>query len=162
MPSVAMMALPERPRILVITLRRLGDVLLTTPLIRSLRRAWPDARIEVLVFAETASILDGNPDIDRVVAGETVSPISVSAPPAAGEPYALDLGQLYSRELTVRSTYSSTPADLARALDLLASGAVRADGLVTHRLPLDRFAEGVELQRSGGALKVLFYPGDEA
>ena len=27
--------LPERPRILVITLRRLGDVLLTTPLIRT-------------------------------------------------------------------------------------------------------------------------------
>jgi len=88
--------------------------------------------------------------------------LNLFAPPAAGEPYALDLGQLYSRELTVRSTYSSTPADLARALDLLASGAVRADGLVTHRLPLDRFAEGVELQRSGGALKVLFYPGDEA
>src|SRR5262245_23920012 len=30
-------ALLRRPRILVITLRRLGDVLLTTPLIRSLR-----------------------------------------------------------------------------------------------------------------------------
>ena len=35
--------LPARPRILVITLRRLGDVLLTTPPIRSLRRVWPDA-----------------------------------------------------------------------------------------------------------------------
>jgi L-iditol 2-dehydrogenase len=88
--------------------------------------------------------------------------LNLFAPPAAGEPYGLDLAGLYHRELTVRSTYSSTPADLARALDLLASGAVRADGLVTHRLPLDRFAEGVELQRSGRALKVLFYPGDGA
>jgi heptosyltransferase-3 len=60
--------LPARPRILVIALRRLGDVLLTTPLIRSLRRAWPDARIEALVFADTAGILEGNPDLDRVVA----------------------------------------------------------------------------------------------
>ena len=71
MPAVHMMdavALPSRPRILVVALRRIGDVLLTTPLIRSLRRAWPDARIEVLVFADTAGILDGNPDIDRVVA----------------------------------------------------------------------------------------------
>lgn len=59
--------LPSRPRILVIALRRLGDVLLTTPLIRSLRRAWPDARIEALVFADTASILEGNPDIDAVI-----------------------------------------------------------------------------------------------
>jgi heptosyltransferase-3 len=62
------MALPPRPRILVIALRRLGDVLLSTPLVRSIRRAWPDARIDALVFADTAGILDGNPDIDRVIA----------------------------------------------------------------------------------------------
>src|SRR6202030_4748386 len=61
------LALPPRARILVVALRRLGDVLLTTPLIRSLRRAWPDATLDVLVFADTAGILDGNPDVDRVV-----------------------------------------------------------------------------------------------
>jgi lipopolysaccharide heptosyltransferase III len=59
--------LPPRPKILVVALRRLGDVLLTTPLIRSLRRAWPDATIEALVFADTAGILAGNPDLDNVV-----------------------------------------------------------------------------------------------
>jgi heptosyltransferase-3 len=63
----ARLDLPARPRILVVALRRLGDVLLTTPLIRSLRTAWPDARIEMLVFADTASILEGNPDIDGIV-----------------------------------------------------------------------------------------------
>ena len=35
--------LPECPRILVVTLRRLGDVLLTTPLIRTIRRGFPRA-----------------------------------------------------------------------------------------------------------------------
>ena len=60
--------LPPRPRILVVSLRRIGDVLLTTPLIRSLRRAWPDASIDVLVFDGIAGILTGNPDIDRVIA----------------------------------------------------------------------------------------------
>lgn len=59
--------LPVRPRILVIALRRLGDVLLTTPLIASLRAAWPEAVIDALVFADTAGILDGNPDINKVV-----------------------------------------------------------------------------------------------
>ena len=59
--------LPQRPKILVVALRRLGDVLLTTPLIRSLRRAWPDATIDTLVFADTAGILAGNPDLDSVV-----------------------------------------------------------------------------------------------
>jgi heptosyltransferase-3 len=73
-------ALPERPRILVVTLRRLGDVLLTTPLIRSLKRAWPDAAIDVTVFRGTEGILEGNPDIanaltlrERASAGESVA-----------------------------------------------------------------------------------------
>ena len=61
-------ALPDRPRILVVALRRLGDVLLTTPLIASLRKAWPDATIEALVFADTAGILAGNPDLNGVIA----------------------------------------------------------------------------------------------
>jgi lipopolysaccharide heptosyltransferase III len=54
-------------RILVISLRRIGDLLLTTPLIRSLRRAWPGAEIDVLVFDNTAGIIAGNPDIKRVI-----------------------------------------------------------------------------------------------
>lgn len=59
--------LPPNAQILVVALRRLGDVLLTTPLIRSLRRAWPDARIAALVFAGTEGILTGNPDLDDVI-----------------------------------------------------------------------------------------------
>lgn len=59
-------ALPERPRILVITLRRLGDVLLTTPLVRSLRRGYPDATLDMLVFKGSDEILRGNPDIDNL------------------------------------------------------------------------------------------------
>jgi heptosyltransferase III len=65
------LALPPQPRILVVALRRLGDVLFTTPLIASLRRTWPAARIEALVFADTVGMLAGNPDLDRVVAMPT-------------------------------------------------------------------------------------------
>ena len=64
---MARIDLPPRPRILVIALRRLGDVLMTTPLIASLRSAWPDAVIDALVFADTAGILNGNPDINTIV-----------------------------------------------------------------------------------------------
>lgn len=59
--------LPSEPRILVITLRRLGDVLLTTPLVRTLRRGFPDARLEMLVFAGSERIIAGNPDIDAIL-----------------------------------------------------------------------------------------------
>lgn len=58
---------PKPTRILVIAMRYLGDVLLTTPLIRSLRQAYPDARLDVLVFRNTASMLEGNPDISHII-----------------------------------------------------------------------------------------------
>lgn len=63
--------LPERPalrgRILVICTRRLGDVLLSTALLRSIRAAWPDCPLDVLTNAGSAIVLAGNPDIDRVL-----------------------------------------------------------------------------------------------
>jgi heptosyltransferase-3 len=59
--------LPPDARVLVVALRRLGDVLLTTPLIRSLKRAYPDCAIEALVFAGTQGILSGNPDLAGVM-----------------------------------------------------------------------------------------------
>ena len=63
--------LPPEPRILVIALRRLGDVLLTTPLVRSLKRGLPGARVDMLVFRGTEGMLAGNPDIDAVTAVAT-------------------------------------------------------------------------------------------
>jgi heptosyltransferase III len=57
--------LPEK--ILVVATQRIGDVLLTTPLIRSLRRAWPQAQIDALVFESTKGILAANPDLHEVI-----------------------------------------------------------------------------------------------
>jgi heptosyltransferase-3 len=59
--------LPPKPKILVVTLRRLGDVLLTTPLVRTLRRGFPDAHLTMLVFRGSDRILKGNPDVDDVL-----------------------------------------------------------------------------------------------
>ena len=53
--------------VLVVVTRRIGDVLLTTPLIRSLKHAWPSTFIDVLVFSGTEGVLAANPDIRRVI-----------------------------------------------------------------------------------------------
>lgn len=54
-------------RILVVATRQIGDVLLTTPLMRAARERWPEAQIEVIGFAGTLGILRGNPDINGVI-----------------------------------------------------------------------------------------------
>ncbi|MEY3220440.1 MAG: hypothetical protein RIT27_1797 [Pseudomonadota bacterium] len=53
-------------RILVISTRQIGDVLLTTPLIHSLKQA-TQANIDVLVFQGKGAVLEGNPDIRNLI-----------------------------------------------------------------------------------------------
>lgn len=53
--------------ILLVATRQIGDVLLITPLLRSLRKAWPDARIDVLVYTNKGGMLEGNPDCDAII-----------------------------------------------------------------------------------------------
>lgn len=53
--------------ILVIATRQIGDVLLTTPLIRTLRQGYPSAQLDSLVYENTEGILEGNPDIDNII-----------------------------------------------------------------------------------------------
>ncbi|MBF0143650.1 MAG: putative lipopolysaccharide heptosyltransferase III [Magnetococcales bacterium] len=53
-------------RILVIKSRHLGDVLLTGPLVSTLRRNHPGARIIALVKAGTTAMLAGHPHLDEV------------------------------------------------------------------------------------------------
>lgn len=72
---------------------------------------------------------------------------------------ALDIDAFYHRELSVTATYGTSPQDLRAALDLLATGGVRVDGFITHRLPLSHFAEGVELFITRQARKVYFTIG---
>ena len=75
-----------------------------------------------------------------------------------GDALPLSLSALYSRELTVTATYSSSPVELREAFDLIAGGVVRTAELVSHRLPLARLAEGVALVQRHQALKVYVTP----
>ncbi len=52
-------------RILVIKLRHLGDVLLTTPLFSVLKGRFPHAEIDAYVYKDALPILEGNPDVSH-------------------------------------------------------------------------------------------------
>ena len=68
----------------------------------------------------------------------------------------INLEKIYQQELSITSTYSSSPEELRIALNLLTSRKVRINGLISHRLPLTRFSEGVILMREQAALKVYY------
>ena len=53
--------------ILVIATRRIGDVLLATPVLRSLRHAYPETKLDVVVFKGTEGCLSANRDIDHII-----------------------------------------------------------------------------------------------
>jgi L-iditol 2-dehydrogenase len=76
-----------------------------------------------------------------------------------GESLPVPLGDLWQRGVTVTSSYAGPPADMRTALDLIAAGRVDVLSMVTHRLPLDRAAEGFRLTAEAGeSLKVVLEP----
>jgi heptosyltransferase III len=118
--------------VLVVAMRRLGDVLLTTPLIRSIKRAFPAASIEALVFAGTEGILSGNPDLAAVV--------TLSERPSLGEALALlrRLGRRYDLALSTQT--GDRPTALAVFAGRQSAGPVEATGIsaVVKQLALGR------------------------
>jgi len=58
---------PRLEKILVVQTSFLGDVILTTPLLAEIRRRFPKSELTVLCTPRARSLLEGNPDIDRII-----------------------------------------------------------------------------------------------
>lgn len=54
-------------RILIVRADRIGDVVLSTPVIKALREKYPFAYIAMMVSPYTEDIVSGNPDLDEVI-----------------------------------------------------------------------------------------------
>lgn len=59
--------MPDNKKFLIFPKPAIGDILLATPMIRSIRRAEPEATIDVMLYHGQESILEGNTDIDNIV-----------------------------------------------------------------------------------------------
>ncbi|MBI3615070.1 MAG: glycosyltransferase family 9 protein [Candidatus Omnitrophica bacterium] len=57
----------DLPRILIVRTDRIGDVILSTPVIRALRAAFPDAYLGMMVRPANRELIEGNPDLDAVI-----------------------------------------------------------------------------------------------
>lgn len=54
-------------KILVIQQKMIGDVLVSSIICNNLKKAYPNARIDYLVYESTTPVLEGNPNIDRLI-----------------------------------------------------------------------------------------------
>jgi L-iditol 2-dehydrogenase len=70
------------------------------------------------------------------------------------EPVAIDLEPVLRRELSIVGSCSASPAAMREAIALLP----HLDPIPIVTLPLDRFAEGLELYRAHQAVKIVFKP----
>lgn len=74
----------------------------------------------------------------------------------------VDLAAMHFKEISLTTTRCYTKEDFQTAIDLLASGEIAADSLISHKLPLEDIQAGFEfMQRPGESLKVLFVPNGE-
>lgn len=81
------------------------------------------------------------------------------APKEPGGTYPFPLFDLWRDNITMVNSYASPPLDTQIALDLIESGRVRVDDLITHKLPLSRSQEGFKLvAEAGKSIKVIIEP----
>ncbi|ALG11430.1 zinc-dependent dehydrogenase [Kibdelosporangium phytohabitans] len=71
---------------------------------------------------------------------------------------ACDSNLVHYRELTIVGANGSSPDHNKRALELIASGAVPVDDLITHRMPLDGVLDAINTVSTGEAIKVTIEP----
>lgn len=75
-----------------------------------------------------------------------------------GAPFAVDSSAMHYQEYTLKGVFHHTPRHVKTAVDLLSSGKVDAELLITERRPLDRLVESLEDMAAGRGSKYILVP----
>jgi L-iditol 2-dehydrogenase len=78
--------------------------------------------------------------------------------PKGSSDITLDSRAIHYGELRVVGVSDSRPQHVAKAVALMAQGKLDAQSLVTHRVPLEKIHEGIDLMKNKQSLKVLVKP----
>ena len=131
--------------ILIVCTQRIGDVLLSTPIARSIKSHWPKANIDYLVLPGTEGALEGNPDIreihvfaQRVGWREKISQLrtiwrqydlAIAAAPT-------DRARLFARSAAKRAIGFTTPEESGWLKQRLLNVSIPFDNLNTHTVSM--------------------------
>ncbi|HRP07599.1 MAG TPA: glycosyltransferase family 9 protein [Gemmatimonadales bacterium] len=131
------------PRILLVRFSSIGDIVLTTPVIRAIRQRHPDAHIAMVVREDMADLVRHNPRLDQVITWQHRSPLGplVERIRQTDWTHRLDLhGSLRSRRLRlmVGGEWQGYPKHRIRRTALIATGR-RMGGSLGH--VVERYAE---------------------
>jgi L-iditol 2-dehydrogenase len=111
--------------------------------------------------------LDGRPTVALLCTGaeaawtlalETIDAggiVQLFAPVSPGATRSFDGNDLFFRELEVQASYSAGPNDTRAALEMIESGAVNPEELITHRFALEETAEALDAARRHEAVKAI-------
>jgi L-iditol 2-dehydrogenase len=110
--------------------------------------------------AEVVIDATGRPEVweqavDAVARGGSVVFFGGCTP---GTAIRLDTRRVHYEELALLGAFHHTPGTIRRAVDLLESGAIAPDLLITHRRPLGGVPGALALMASSQAMKVLIEP----
>lgn len=89
----------------------------------------------------------------------TAGEVMLFAGRPSGELAAFDTYRIHYEEIDIKGAFHYGPRDVREALDLLTRHEVQIAPLVTHRRPLTRFDEALQLALERRALKVAVEPG---
>jgi L-iditol 2-dehydrogenase len=112
-----------------------------------------DGRKPDIVLVTPSSISAMRQGLELVGPGGTVL-LYAPPPPAVGLP--VTPNSLFFQEISLRTSYSAGPYETRLALDLLRTGRIRAESVITHRFPLREAAQAFQLvAKPGDALKAV-------
>ncbi|MFC1834030.1 alcohol dehydrogenase catalytic domain-containing protein [Thermodesulfobacteriota bacterium] len=119
-------------------------------------KAVNDDRLAELVIVATGATPALHQAFHTVDRGGTILFFAPSDPDARVE---MPFNHWWWQEVTITSSYAGSPRDILAALELISSGRVAVDDMITHRLPLARTVEGFGMvSEAAESIKVVVEP----
>ena len=81
------------------------------------------------------------------------------AVPGPDKKISLPLNEFWTQEIQIITSYYCGPPDIVDAIDLIATGTIKVDDMITHKLPLKNVTDGFQLVLDGReSIKVIINP----